>query len=88
MDIQDEIHFSEQLMTEARKINPQIGYFVKLIGKPLSGDITVELTNGTAKIESLILHEFRRSRKRTPREFIEQVAWSFEPKATSAEQEE
>lgn len=55
MNIQDEIHFSEQLITEARKINSQIGYFVKLIGKPLSGDITVELTNGTAKIGFLVL---------------------------------
>ena len=83
MDIQEEIDYSERLIAEARKVNPQIGYFVKLTSKPFSGDVTVMLTNGSAKIGRLVLFEFRRSGKNTPKKFIEEVAWSFEAKQKS-----
>lgn len=85
MDIQDEINYSRLLIDEARKVNPQLGNFVKLLGPPLSEDITVQLTNGTAEINFMILQEFKRSRKNTPKEFIEEVAWSFKPKVSSSE---
>jgi hypothetical protein len=64
-----------------------MGYFVKLTNKPLLGDVAVKLTNGTARIERLILFEFRRKGKETPKSFIEEVAWSFEPLKMGAELE-
>jgi len=80
MNIQEEIYYSELLIVEARKLNPAMGHFVRLTSEPLSADVTVQLTNGSAKIGSLALAEFRRSRKNTPKSFIERVAESFEPK--------
>jgi hypothetical protein len=78
MDIQEEIDYSRMLIAEAKKRNPQMGSFIELTSKPLSGNITVKLTNGTALIRTLILREFRRSGKKTPPSFIEEVALSFE----------
>ena len=80
MNILEEKHYSELLIAEARKLNPSMGYFAEVASKPLSGDVTVRLTNGTARIGGLVLHEFARKGKQTPRSFIEEVAWSFEPK--------
>jgi hypothetical protein len=80
MNILEEKLYSKLLIEEAKKLNPSMGYFAELTNKPLSGDVTVRLSNGTARIGRLILHEFARSGKKTPRSFIEEVAWSFESK--------
>jgi hypothetical protein len=82
MNILEEANFAESLVKEARKLNPKIGYFVGRITPPLSGDLIVKLTNGKIKIGTLALLEFRRSGKNTPRIFIEDIACSFEPKAS------
>jgi hypothetical protein len=82
MNISEEANFAESLVKEARKLNPKIGYFVGRIAPPLSGDLIVKLTNGTIKIGTIALLEFRRSGKNTPRTFIEDIAWSFELKAS------
>jgi hypothetical protein len=81
MNISEEANFTESFVKEARRLNPKIGYFVGRITPPLSGDLIVKLTNGTIKIGTLALLEFRRSGKNTPKILIEDIAWSFEPNA-------
>jgi hypothetical protein len=80
MDIKEESRYSEILINEARKLNPAMGYFVKVTSEPLKGDVTVKLTNGSVVISSLALLEFRRSgKKKTPKSFIEEIAGNFQP---------